>query len=186
MRYGTQQRSKSIFTMFLNCLRVEFDSSYFETSSRKSLSSVCLARPLHTWKHGKNGSRPCPAEASHIPHNTCIVTMTTRVAAVSSITDRVFWLLECGEYSGTLHTAHWGSQVYRGRRCSGTPLLWGVVLSVWKQRGAVMTSLGSCLLSLRLSWLDWAKWQPSSCTQWISPLKKHPHRTRTNKVIPGS
>lgn len=43
--------------------------SYFETSSRKSLSSVCLARPLHTCKDQeerktnkkKNRSRPPPS-----------------------------------------------------------------------------------------------------------------------------
>lgn len=46
----------------------------------------------------------------------------------------------------------------------------------------VMTSSGSSLLSLRSTWLDWAQWQPRSCTQWISPLKQHGRRTRTNKV----
>lgn len=27
------------------------NQTYFDTSSKKSFSSVCLARPRHTWKH---------------------------------------------------------------------------------------------------------------------------------------
>lgn len=97
--------------------------SYFETSSRKSLSSVCLARPLHTCKDQEKKTKQVTPTSLTWPVSqpwrrwrTCNCNYMRCLASVPLVI-RVFSrrTLCC---------------VYGGRRCSGTLLLWGVVLSV--------------------------------------------------------